>query len=261
MRNIAKNRLVLCSAAVITPTVGNKDDISFEPLQEEKKEHTGWDRLRLMYTKDEFGNISQQMSAVLQTSFMSLFAGAAYGGFKASKQAYEDFIERNQATVYENMLDAKRRLQNHVTINFGRGAFHWGWRLALFCGSFQLLLTSIATYRGNTSVMDYVASGMIAGSVFRAQLGPRGIIVGGTVGSILGLLAGSLSQLLLSFYDSSFEDVIVWQNKLSNIKEEEFSKGLKKHRERDFKGTVPLLRHHEQLVSESTHGDDKKEVK
>lgn len=261
MRNIAKNRVVLCSAAVISPSVVNKDDISFELPKEETKEQTGWDRLWLMYTKDEFDNVSPEISAVLQTSFMSLFVGAVYGGFKASRQAYEDFIERNQATVYENMFDAKRRLQNHVTINFGRGAFHFGWRLALFCGSFQLLLTSIATYRGNTSVMDYVASGMIAGSVYRVQLGPRGIIVGGVVGSILGLFAGSLSQFLLSFYDSSYEEVVVWQNKIRDIREDEFKKGLKAHREKDIKDTLPLLQHHEQLVSSSTHGGDKKEVK
>ena len=55
----------------------------------------------------EFGNFSPEMSAVIQTSFLSLFAGCVYGGFKASKAAYLDFLERNQATIYDNMFDAK----------------------------------------------------------------------------------------------------------------------------------------------------------
>lgn len=260
VRNVTKNGL-LVSVAVVSPAA-EKKDVSFAIPKEEEKEQTGWDRLRLMYTKDEFGNLSPEMSAVLQTSFLSLFVGFVYGGFKASKEAYLDFIERNQATIYENVFDAKRKLQNHVTVNFGRGAFHWGWRLAVFCGSFQLFLTTIATYRGQASVMDYVASGLIAGSLYKFQHGPRGMIVGGTVGSVLGLFAGSLSQFLLSYCDSSFDELIEWQNKLHNLRDEQFKEGLVKYHEDQVQETVPLLKHHEVLhQGDSTNVSDKKEVK
>lgn len=55
----------------------------------------------------EFGYYSPEINAVMQTAFVSLFAGVIYGGIKASKDAYVDFIERNQATIYENIFDAK----------------------------------------------------------------------------------------------------------------------------------------------------------
>lgn len=43
---------------------------------------------------------------------------------------------------------------SQVTVGFGRGAFMWGWRLGLFCSTFMLFTTSIATYRGKSSVVE-----------------------------------------------------------------------------------------------------------
>lgn len=47
-----------------------------------------------------------------------------------------DFIESNQATAFENHLDAKKKLQDKVTLGFAKNAFRFGWRLALFTTSY-----------------------------------------------------------------------------------------------------------------------------
>jgi complex I assembly factor TIMMDC1 len=45
-------------------------------------------------------------------------------------------MDRNQATAFENHMDAKRKLQDKVTVSFGKNAFKFGWRLALFSVSY-----------------------------------------------------------------------------------------------------------------------------
>ena len=47
-----------------------------------------------------------------------------------------DFMERNQATAFASHLDAKRKLQDQVTMGFAKNAFRFGWRLALFTFSY-----------------------------------------------------------------------------------------------------------------------------
>lgn len=62
--------------------------------------------------------------------------GAVYGGVLGSRKSYMDFMERNQATAFENHLDAKRKLQDQVTTGFAKNAFRFGWRLGLFTTSY-----------------------------------------------------------------------------------------------------------------------------
>lgn len=59
-----------------------------------------------------------------------------YLGILGSRKSYADFMERNQATAFESNFDAQRKLQDQVTIGFGKNAFRFGWRLALFTGTY-----------------------------------------------------------------------------------------------------------------------------
>jgi len=67
---------------------------------------------------------------------VSGIVGVVYGGFLSSKVAFINFVERNDASSFASHLDAKKQLQDKVTIGFGRGAFMWGWRLAAFTGTY-----------------------------------------------------------------------------------------------------------------------------
>lgn len=62
--------------------------------------------------------------------------GAIYGGVLGSRKSYMDFMERNQATAFESHLDAKRKLQDQVTMGFAKNAYRFGWRLCLFTTSY-----------------------------------------------------------------------------------------------------------------------------
>jgi len=80
--------------------------------------------------------MSNELNAIYQAGFLGLLTGACYGGFLGSRKAYFDFMDRNQATSFNSHIDAKKKLQDNVTVNFGRGAFRFAWRLGLFTSSY-----------------------------------------------------------------------------------------------------------------------------
>jgi len=71
------------------------------------REETGWERLRQIFRKDEFGRIAPEVHTIIQVACMSSFIGAMYGGFMHSRDAYLDFMKNNQATVFRDHLEAK----------------------------------------------------------------------------------------------------------------------------------------------------------
>ncbi|XP_046614655.1 RPII140-upstream gene protein isoform X1 [Neodiprion virginianus] len=176
-----------------------------------KENETGWDRLRNMYSLDEYGNRSPEMHFAVQATFFGTFVGLVYGGSLNSRMAYINFMERNQATAFTNIFEAKRKLQDTVTISFAKGAYHWAWRIAFFTGSYVLLTTSIAVYRGKSSFLEYVTAGTITGAMYKTMLGPRAMLVGGAVGGVFGGVAGALSLALLKISGTTMEEIRYWQ--------------------------------------------------
>lgn len=93
--------------------------------------------LNSIYQASFLGAFVGKSTAEISTEFnFNLLSGAVYGGFLGSRNSYFDFMDRNQATAFENHLDAKRKLQDQVTLGFAKNAFRFGWRLALFTTSY-----------------------------------------------------------------------------------------------------------------------------
>lgn len=94
--------------------------------------------LNAMYQAGFLGAFVGEFPLLFDSSPNSLphLSGSVYGGFLGSRKAYFDFLDRNQATAFESHLDAKRKLQDAVTVNFAKNAFRFGWRLALFTTSY-----------------------------------------------------------------------------------------------------------------------------
>nr|CAD7200377.1 unnamed protein product [Timema douglasi] len=206
---------------------------------------TGWDRLYMMFSLDEFGVSSPELHSVFQSGFLGTTLGVIMGGIYRSRNTYRNFIERNQATVFRDHLEAKKKLQDQVTINFGKGAFYWGWRLGLFTSTYVLITTSISVYRGKSSILEYLAAGCITGSCFKMNMGVKGMVVGGLLGSALGGLAGGLSLAILNITGTSMDDVRYWQYKWKQERVKQEQKTFKTYEERkDF----PLLKHHNEKI-------------
>lgn len=71
----------------------------------------------------------------------------------------------------------------------------------------------ISVYREKSSIYEYLTAGAITGSLFKFNLGLRGIAVGGLVGGGLGGVAGLLSLALMKMSGTSMEEVRYWQYK------------------------------------------------
>ncbi|KAJ6640224.1 hypothetical protein Bhyg_12974 [Pseudolycoriella hygida] len=192
---------------------------------------TGKDRLYAMFSVDDIGTISPELNSVHQSAFLGFLTGVVMGGFIHSREAYVNFMENNQATSFKSHFDAKKKLQDAVTISFAKGAVRWGWRLALFTGSYTAISTIISVYRGKSSIYEYVTAGSVVGSAFKINMGLRGMAAGGLVGGGLGGIAGLLSLILLRASGRSMEQVRYWQynwrkNRDENIRMAELNNSL-----------------------------------
>lgn len=59
------------------------------------------------FTFSEDGNPSADVRAITSTITYSGLLGGLYGSFLYSKRAYEDFFDKNQATLFQNQFEAK----------------------------------------------------------------------------------------------------------------------------------------------------------
>lgn len=76
--------------------------------------------------------MTEELTSIMQASFLGLFVGVCYGGVTKAKEAYHNFMDANQATAFRSHLEAKKQLQDRVTMGFAKGAFRWGWRTSIF---------------------------------------------------------------------------------------------------------------------------------
>ena len=229
----------------------DKDKVEDSPTAQEfykinKENESGWDRLYLMYSRDEFGALSPELNSVLQASYMGIFVGFLYGGITTSRIAYMNFMERNEATAFQSHFEAKKKLQDQVTVGFAKGAFKWGWRLGLFTGTYVLLTTTIAVYRGHSSLIEYIVAGGVTGATYKCGLGLRGIIVGGGLGSVLGGIAGLASLGILKMSGMTMEEIRYWQYQWKQERERQFFKEEKNNED-------ILFEHHRKVVGTQTN--------
>eukprot|EP00099_Drosophila_melanogaster_P009813 NP_001262561.1 upstream of RpII140, isoform B [Drosophila melanogaster] len=216
-------------------------------LASKPPEETGLERLKQMFTIDEFGSISSELNSVYQAGFLGFLIGAIYGGVTQSRVAYMNFMENNQATAFKSHFDAKKKLQDQFTVNFAKGGFKWGWRVGLFTTSYFGIITCMSVYRGKSSIYEYLAAGSITGSLYKVSLGLRGMAAGGIIGGFLGGVAGVTSLLLMKASGTSMEEVRYWQYKWRLDRDENIQQAFKKLTEDE---NPELFKAHDEKTSE-----------
>nr|SVE88331.1 EOG090X0FS6 [Daphnia similis] len=172
---------------------------------------TGWDRLKAIFETDEFNSISPELDNVLSAGTGGLLVGMFIGGIPASKIEYDDFISRNKAATFENHFEAKSKLQFSVTKAMAQGGWRVGWRLALFTGAFTFFTTAVSTYRNKSSVFEYSAGGLLAGSMYKLPMGPKAMISGGLAGAAMGTVAGVVTVGIMKLSGTTAEDLRYWK--------------------------------------------------
>ncbi|CAH1400841.1 unnamed protein product [Nezara viridula] len=238
LRHCWRSGRLLCAAVVVPDTI-----------QAVSKDKSGWDRLKNVFTIDEYGEFTPELSNIYQTTIFAAFAGGCYGGIVFSRKAYLDFIERNEATKFKHHFEAKRELQNYVTVSFAKGAFKWSWRVCLFTGLYISFVTALHAYRGEPSIFNYIIGGLVSGAIYRINYGLRGVIVGGTVGSMIGLAGGCLTLNLLRLTGHTFDDIYqIQEEQLRNRK-----RNMKQVEEKSYQDEThrKMLEVHDRIVKDT----------
>ncbi|EDW42227.1 RPII140-upstream gene protein [Drosophila sechellia] len=231
----------------------DKENKTYKAFLDSKlPEETGLERLKQMFSIDEFGSISSELNSVYQAGFLGFLIGAIYGGVTQSRVAYMNFMENNQATAFKSHFDAKKKLQDQFTVNFAKGGFKWGWRVGLFTTSYFGIITCMSVYRGKSSIYEYLAAGSVTGSLYKVNLGLRGMAAGGIIGGFLGGVAGVTSLLLMKASGTSMEEVRYWQYKWRLDRDENIQQAFKKLTEDQ---NPELFKAHDEKTSEQVSLD------
>lgn len=208
---------------------------------------TGWDRVKAMYKKNEFDEVSPELHTVVQSTLCGAFVGVCFGGFVSSREAYLYFIENNQATAYKTVGDAKKKLQDYVTIGFAKGAYKWGWKLSIFTGMFSLIATTISAYRGDTTLIEYTTAGALTGALYKANLGLAAMIVGGSLGAVLSTIGGLLIIGILKITGVRMSDIRQALYKIKESRTDHYNQAIEKSSKIKHDD---LTRHHDTIVQE-----------
>ncbi|XP_022081519.1 complex I assembly factor TIMMDC1, mitochondrial-like [Acanthaster planci] len=163
---------------------------TFDGNDLEKKE-TGWDRVKQAFVADqENKDIPRELYEMILMATMGMLMGYAYGGVPASRHARERYIQKSGAAIYSSRLEATGASYNAGMRGFIRYGYRWGWRTALLAAGFHGISTFMAVYRDKVDMTNYVSAAVVTGSLYRVNLGLRGLVGGAFVGAVVGIPAG-----------------------------------------------------------------------
>jgi len=187
-----------------------------------------------MFLPDEYGRTSKELTLITQSTIASSFLGGVFGAVLQSRETYISFMENNQATKFANHLEAKRELSRVMYIAFYKGAFRWGWRIGGFTASYSTLMTVASVYLGRESVLDFIFAGGITGLLFRAHLGPKGMVSGLFVGSVLGTFAGTASTVVLKAGGMSMNDMRNFTKTMRDMRDDKIRDNIRQQMVQEF---------------------------
>lgn len=76
----------------------------------------------------------------------------------------------------------------------------------MFVTIFNTVNTGLNVYRDKNALSHFVVAGAVTGSLFRINLGLRGLVAGGIIGALLGTPVGSLMMALQKYYGETVQE-------------------------------------------------------
>lgn len=204
-----------------------------------KQARTGFHRVIDLFKLDEFGSPSKELLSTLHTAMFSGLLGGSLAGLKETQLKYQDFVTKMNSEMFVSHTEAKNALTRKMAISFVKGFSHWGSRMAFFSSLFTLNVNILGAYNDRTSILHFVTSGCVTGSIYRIPMGLRAMIAAGTVGGCLGLIAGCLSIGLLTLFGTSYDEIEDWHYRVRNLREAQFQEAMDQNEQQ--KQSNPIL--------------------
>ncbi|KAL7637657.1 UNVERIFIED_CONTAM: hypothetical protein RMT77_011266 [Armadillidium vulgare] len=223
-----------------------KDESVFDRVKENNNNNddsdSGWKRLKEMYTFNDNGLLSPQFETVFQGMFTSFIGAFVVGGISTSKETYLKFMEENKTTAFISHLDAKRKLQDAMTLSIFRGGWRSAWRLSLLTGSVLTVLFSLEKCKGYTSISDFTVAGALPCGLYNFKRGPKPLFSGFFVGGIFGTLVGVFLVPAMKLTGITLKDIYKMDENYLDVVLEKEEKMLDKKREKMFESFLPYKR-------------------
>ena len=153
-------------------------------------------RLAMMWRVDEWGLPSPELANVRFTTEVGFFGGVAYGAYHESAKVQRMFLEQNKYTMFQHPREAQKAMQDRVFLAMLQGGWRAGWRMGLLAFTFSAVAQSLTAVRNYVNPLDYGAAGAAMGALYKAGMGPRGMVGAGVGGALLGLQGGVLAWAL-----------------------------------------------------------------
>ncbi|KAM5281121.1 complex I assembly factor TIMMDC1, mitochondrial [Ctenodactylus gundi] len=167
---------------------------------------SGWGRLRELFVNGEKPGIPEEVDSIIRASAAAGVIGFAYGGIPGFINAKQRYIEQSQAEIFHNRFDAVQCAHRAATRGFIRYGWRWSWRTAVFVGIFNTVNTGLTVYRNKNALSHFVIAGAVTGSLFRINLGVRGLVAGGVIGALLGTPLACLMTVLQKYYGETLHE-------------------------------------------------------
>ncbi|XP_076300100.1 RPII140-upstream gene protein [Lasioglossum baleicum] len=156
----------------------------------------GIDRLKNMFHDSE-GHITKEFQSIMSATTAGIIGGFCFGGISKTIDLPYNFRREHQATKWDSTFHAKRQLHNKFALEFIKGGMGLCWKLGAFCFLFQSTSIMLYVYRGKFELFNSTIAGAVAGSMFKMNMGLKGMIAGTVAGSMLGTVYGSITKLIL----------------------------------------------------------------
>lgn len=164
------------------------------------RSESSWrDRLEVMWSADQFGVWSPELSLVKEATELCFFAGVCYGAYQETAKVYRIFMDQNKYTMFQHPREAQRALQERLVLAMIQGGWRSGWRLGLLAFTFTSVTQSLVVMRNYINPLDYAIGGVVMGSVYRVHMGPKAMVGAGIAGALLGFQGGILTWCVQKF--------------------------------------------------------------
>lgn len=174
------------------------------------KNETGADRLKMMF--DISCGFGPELTLVRAGFTIGGLTGLLVGGLNYAKLAKMNYIRKNQGTPFLNPKQAAREMHDTMFLEFARGGFKLGWRMAVFSTLYMTGVTAGFTYRNKFGIAEHVASGALTGFLFKVNMGIRGSLVGMGLGGLLGLISGAVLCTATKFSGMTVPEFRYWSH-------------------------------------------------
>jgi len=164
----------------------------YEEMYRNRSSLTATQRLSLMWRMDELSEMSPELTFVYNTTSFSILAGVAYGTVADSKKTFNQFLEKNKYEMFKHPREAQSALQDRMLLSYMKGAWRYGWRMAIVGFTYSAVSQSMTAARNYVNPLDHALAGSVMGAVYRFNMGPKGMLGAGFIGSVLGLQVGIL---------------------------------------------------------------------